>query len=254
MHHLSRTASESVSLLVSDSSRMGAQLLADALRKPEHRFVITGCAVRSGELLRALGEKKPGAALISLELEDGPLAGFNVLRQVSTVSPHTRCILLVESSEPETVVNAFRSGAKGIFCRTQPFETLCKCIFAVSKGQIWASSAELQFVLEDLAHSAPAQRVNGHARVQLSRREEEVVDLVAQGLTNREISEKLHLSAHTVKNYLFRIFEKLGVSSRVALVLYALDQKEPRPALPVNELPKLSSHHPRGGHSRAASA
>jgi DNA-binding NarL/FixJ family response regulator len=253
MHQTLKSAPKGISVLVSESTRMGAQLLADALRKPEYRFVVAGCAVRSSELLKALADKKPRTALISAQLEDGSQAGFDVLRQVGTLSPQTRCILLVESSEPETVVNAFRCGAKGIFCRTQSFDTLCKCIFAVSKGQIWASSAELQFVLEELSRSAPAQGVNGRSRVQLSGREEEVVDLVAQGLTNREISGKLHLSAHTVKNYLFRIFEKLGVSSRVALVLHALDRKEPRAALPEKALPKPSPEPPHG-RSRAASA
>ncbi len=170
-------------------------------------------------------------------------------------SPQTRCILLVEASEPETVVNAFRAGAKGIFCRAGSFESLCKCIATVNKGQVWANSAELQFVLEVLARAAPLQRLNEQARAQLTKREEEVVGLVAQGLSNREISSTLNLSAHTVKNYLFRIFKKLGVSSRVELVLYALDHSQLHELPPTKKPARVSPHDARGGRlPRASSA
>ena len=245
MHQLSAITAGATRVLVSDSTRMGCQLLAEALRRSQSRFVVSACAVNSKEILKALTEQKPDVALIAAQLQDGPLAGFTVLRQAHASSPTTRCILLVETSEPETVTNAFRAGAKGIFCRAGSFEALCKCIGAVHKGQVWANSTELQFVLESLARATPLQRLNGQA--QLTKREEEVVALLVQGLTNREISTRLNLSAHTVKNYLFRIFEKLGVSSRVELVLYALDQRQ-SPSLSGGDargLTKLPAAHPR---------
>ncbi len=229
MQQSSRSVPGAISVLVSDSTRMGGQLLTDALRRSSPHFLVCACAVNSREILKALEEHEPQIALVSLNLEDGLLAGLAVLRDVHTLFPKTRPILMVEASEPEMVINAFRAGAKGIFCRTGLFEALCKCISAVHKGQIWATSDELQSVLEVLARAAPLQRFNGSSRVRLTKREEEVVNLVTHGLTNREISKKLNLSAHTVKNYLFRIFDKLGISSRVELVIYALDQKEIRP-------------------------
>ncbi len=73
---------------------------------------------------------------------------------------------------------------------------------------------------------------------------------VAQGLTNREISSKLNLSAHTVKNHLFRIFEKLGISSRVELVLYALDQREPQPSPAAKGFARVTGHNSRAAISR----
>lgn len=251
MRHASEITTEIIRVLVSDSTRMGCQLLADALRRSDHGFVVSACGANSREILSALVEKKPQVALISAHLEDGPRAGFPVLRQAQTCSPKTRSILLVEASEPETVINAFYAGAKGIFCRRASFEALCKCILAVNKGQIWANSTELQFVLEVLARSAPVRPLNGNATAQLSRREQDVVNLVAQGLTNREISGKLNLSAHTVKNYLFRIFERLGISSRVELVLYALDQREPQPPPAAKGFARVTAHNSRSGHSQA---
>ena len=94
------------------------------------------------------------------------------------------------------------------------------------EGQIWASSHELQFVLEALSSSAPFRVVNSKGENLLSTRELQVVALVAEGLSNREISQQLLLSEHTVKNYMFRIFDKLGLSSRAEVMLYAFGQRE----------------------------
>jgi DNA-binding NarL/FixJ family response regulator len=91
----------------------------------------------------------------------------------------------------------------------------------VDAGQVWASSSELQFVLEALTQPALAH-LSSNGKSLLSAREIDVVRCLAEGLTNREIARRLKLTEHTVKNYLFRIFDKLGVSSRVEVVLYAL--------------------------------
>ena len=226
MPRRSKAARDPITVLVSESTRLGCQLLADALQRSDQHFSVTASAVTSKEVLKAIAEQRPHVALISANLEDGPLTGLAVLRRLHSSSPQTRPILLTESSAPEMVVSAFRAGANGIFCRTGSFEALCKCISAVHKGQIWVNNTELQFVLEVLSRAAPPQRPEELAGGQLTRREEEIVDLVAQGLTNREISEQLNLSTHTVKNYLFRIFDKLGVSSRVELVLYAVQRRQ----------------------------
>jgi len=134
--------------------------------------------------------------------------------------------MLIDSPERDLVVDSFRGGARGIFCRDEPFETLCKCIYSVYKGQIWANTSELGYALDALAETAPLRLVNATGARLLTKREEDVVRLVAEGLTNREVARQLNLSEHTVRNYLFRIFEKLGISSRVELVLYALNQRE----------------------------
>jgi DNA-binding NarL/FixJ family response regulator len=103
---------------------------------------------------------------------------------------------------------------------------LGRCISAVHSGQIWASSADLQQVFGELEKTMPLRCVNAHGDVLLTNREQEIVPFVAQGLTNKEISSRLGLSEHTVKNHLFRIYEKLGISSRVELILYAVSEHE----------------------------
>jgi DNA-binding NarL/FixJ family response regulator len=103
---------------------------------------------------------------------------------------------------------------------------LGRCIVAVHSGQVWASSSDLQRVLGELEKTVPFRCVNARGEVLLTRREEEIIPLVARGLTNKEISTNLRLSEHTIKNHLFRIYEKLGISSRVELILYAVSTRD----------------------------
>jgi DNA-binding NarL/FixJ family response regulator len=118
------------------------------------------------------------------------------------------------------VVEAFRCGAQGVFSRTESSKTLAKCISKVHQGQVWASSEELRYLLDAFRDSEPMKLVDSRGETLLSNREQDVVRCVAEGLSNREIASRLKLTEHTVKNYLFRIFDKLGVSSRVEVVLY----------------------------------
>jgi DNA-binding NarL/FixJ family response regulator len=102
---------------------------------------------------------------------------------------------------------------------------LSKCVHKVYDGQLWVSSTHLEFLLEALSDAPATRLVDTQGTALLSNREEDVVRWLAEGLTNGEIAGKLKLSTNTVSNYLFRIFNKLGVSSRVEVVLYAARQK-----------------------------
>ena len=134
--------------------------------------------------------------------------------------------MLLDSTERDLVVDAFRGGARGIFCRGDSFNALPKCMRQVHNGQIWVKNVELQFLLDLVISMRPLkmQPVGGMAR--LTQRERDVVRLVADGMRNQEIAVQLALSEHTVRNYLIRIFDKLGISSRVELVLYAFSGSE----------------------------
>jgi two-component system nitrate/nitrite response regulator NarL len=222
-------AKQDIAVVVADESRMGSQLLANALSESRsHRFRVVGCAVTSHELLDCVARHQPSIALVGARLEDGSLAGYKALRDLRSASPKLRVIMLLDSSDPERVIDAFRYGAKGIFCRAGSFDALCKAIDSVHRGQIWADTQQLQYLLEAVTRLVP-RAVNANGVNLLSAREEQVVQCVAQGMTNREIAERLELSEHTIKNYLFRIFDKLGISTRVELILYAFKQHQPVP-------------------------
>ena len=133
--------------------------------------------------------------------------------------------MLIDSSERDIVVEAFRRGAHGVISRDELFETLCECVRAVSKGQIWVRAEELHFLVDALVESAAPKFLNAKGVVLLSKQEQGVVRLVAEGLTNRDIGRQLNLSENTVRNYMFRIFDKLGTSNRVELAIYAVRQQ-----------------------------
>lgn len=228
---VSRKPRGAVQVLVADANRMEVQLLASALKRCRHHFAIVGHAVDSNQVRNLLQEHPADIVLIGANLQDGAQSGFKVIRELRMSHPQTRAIMLLDSCDRDIVIEAFRSGAKGVFCRAEPVEALCKCIHRVHAGQVWANTNEMQYILEALALAAPLRVVNANGVTLLTRREEQVVRLVAEGMTNREISQQLTLSEHTIKNYLFRIFEKLGISSRVELTLYVLNQRQPGMAL-----------------------
>ncbi len=133
--------------------------------------------------------------------------------------------MLLETNKRELVIDAFRNGAHGVIFRDEPIEILSKCLHAVHRGQIWANSQNLHFVVDALGESKALNLHDARGIQLLSKREERVARLVVDGMTNRQISATLGLSEHTVRNYLFRIFDKVGVSTRVELVLYCLQGK-----------------------------
>ncbi len=217
-----------ISVVVSDASYMSSELLARALGRVKILNIMK-CTVGFGETLEAILEYVPDVAIVSTHLADGPYRGLEVVRQARQLSAKTRCVVLMDDSENEVVTDAFRAGARGVFKRSTSTRLLERCISVVHAGQIWASSADLQQVLAALEKVMPFKCVNAHGDALLTRREQEVVPLVAQGLTNKEISVRLRVSEHTVKNHLFRIYEKLGISSRVELILYAISEHEGNP-------------------------
>jgi two-component system, NarL family, nitrate/nitrite response regulator NarL len=218
-------------VFIADSSHMGCQLMAAALRRSRNKLVVVGSATTSEEVRTAVSNRKFNldALVIACDLKDGPLSGLKIASEIRMTHPETHIIALMDSSKRETVVDAFRSGATGILSREQPFDILCKCINAVCQGEVWATSKELKFGLDALVQTKEfATRMKQDKTYKdrtLTSREEGIVQLIAEGLTNRDISVQLKLSENTIRNYLFRIFNKLGTSNRLELALYAINRK-----------------------------
>lgn len=221
----STAAPPQITILVGEASRVTCELMEVALTRVDN-FKVVASAVSSSEVAASVEASNPHVALVASNLEDGALAGFRAVREGCRLRPWTRFVMLLDSNDRALVIDAFRAGAKGVFCRKDSLSALYKCIAAVHSSQIWANSLELQYLLEALVSTKPLRVVNVKGEDLLTRRELDVVVLVAEGHSNRQISEKLQLSEHTVKNYLFHVFDKLGVSSRAELILYVLAQRE----------------------------
>lgn len=215
--------SEVIRVLTADSTPMASQLLASALERDEQFQVLDPVSDPAG-IVAAVLKEKPAVLLASAEMDGDPRRGFQLVREIVAARPETRVVVLLDTSERSPVVEAFRAGARGVFCRNEALNSLAKCIHCVSQGQVWANSTQLRYLLEALGEALPLRTVDTRGAALLSRREQEVVRCVAEGLSNREIAQRLSLTEHTVKNYLFRIFDKLGVSKRVEVVLFAFSR------------------------------
>jgi DNA-binding NarL/FixJ family response regulator len=212
----------SITILIADATAMVCELLKSAFKR-RPKYVVKACATTLEDIQRIAQRENINVPLIGTHLANGPFTGIQAVQQLRTVQPKSRSVLLCEGPQSALVVEAFRAGAKGVFQRSeQGFEDLCKCISRVHAGEIWASSKQLEAVMEALVRTAPLRLVGHGGMNLLSKREDEIVRLVTAGANNREIAAQLGLSQHTVKNYLFKIFDKVGVSSRVELVLYAM--------------------------------
>lgn len=169
------------------------------------------------QALRLVQKAEFDVILIAVE------SSFNTafVLEVHRLNPALGIVAVLESSDRAFVVESLAAGARGIFHRADSLDSLWECIRCVYADQVWVCSAEIEYVLDVLfEHAVKLEQL--HTTSSLSRREEEIARLVAEGKSNRQISTLLGLSEHTIKNYLFRIFEKLGITSRVALTLHML--------------------------------
>jgi len=242
--------SDVIRVLAADSTRMSSQLLATALERDRH-FQVLDCPADGQEILSTVMSEKPAVVVLSAEVDGNPRKGFDLAREIHGLRPEIQVVMLLDSSERDAVLEAFRAGARGVFSRNESLKSLAKCICCVSQGQVWANSRELRYLLDALGGALPLRVLDAKGRELLSRREQEVVRCVAEGLSNREVAQRLGLTEHTVKNYLFRIFDKLGVSKRVEVALYAYHLGG-TPELPMvanrrNGKPRPSASLPQAG-------
>ena len=222
MHY--QSTSSPIRVLVSDDTRMHTELLADALKRDGSLHVTTSSA-GSESLTARPNLSDIDVLLIGSNLDERPGRGLEVLRGLRASHADLRAVVILDSSKGEKVLEAFYAGARGVFSKNDSVDILSKCLRKVYEGQIWANSHQTAILVQALASSHNVRAVDARGLNLLSKREMEVVRSVAQGLSNREIAERLRVSQHTIKNFLFRIFDKLGVSSRVELLVMTLSQE-----------------------------
>lgn len=168
----------------------------------EHAAV---CQSPSELLKRALSEERPDVLLIDLT----PDVTFGLLTQLRRELPQCRIVLWVRTISTELAYQAMELGIRGILRKTLSADLLIKCLAKVSEGELWFDKG--------LTASFLSARM-----VTLTKRESQLVSLLSQGLKNKEIASTLSISEGTVKVYLSRLFQKVGVKDRFELALYGL--------------------------------
>src|SRR3954451_4866311 len=193
-------------------------------------FEVVAQAQDGRQVLAVLQQHEPDILLLDLKMPG--MDGLATLRRLQIAKYKTRVIVLTASDDKNEFVQAMKLGTSGIVLKQTATELLIKSIRKVHAGEIWldshtAAAVILQFVANEEAQPAmqsmpQAPPTRERERSPLSQREREIVALVAQGFKNKEMAEKMFISEQTVKNHLHNIFDKLGVSDRLELALYAI--------------------------------
>ncbi|HEX3438041.1 MAG TPA: response regulator transcription factor [Pseudacidobacterium sp.] len=160
-----------------------------------------------------------------LILEGSLIAGHaDWIAEILRLAPGLKLIVEAAAADENRTVELYRNGARGIIPRSIPPEMLVKCVRKVAQGEMWIDNRSVSWVIE--AYRSQATALSGsknHPR--LSPKELAIIGCITQGKRNKEIAHELGTSEQVIKNYLRKIYDKLGVSDRLELALYSLNNK-----------------------------
>src|SRR6202007_563158 len=217
---MAKTSKQQIRVLMADDHAIFREGLRKLLDSDED-IAIVGEALNGGDWIKMLAKPKPDILLLDLRMPDKD--GLAVLEEVNFDQLPTRVVVLTAAEDDRDVVRAMRLGARGVVLKQSATELLVRSIHKVHSGEIWLDNHMTAEVMKAFSKSSDG----GPRREKplLSDREKEIVQLVAQGYRTKEIDEKLFISEQTVKNHLHNIFDKLGVSDRLELALYAIHHR-----------------------------
>jgi two-component system nitrate/nitrite response regulator NarL len=206
-------------------------IFRDGLRRlleAEAHFKVLGEASDGAEAVKLVRQLKPDILLLDLAMPKHP--GLEALRDLSASGNATpvRVILLTAAAEKGQIVEALQLGARGVVLKDSATQLLLKAIQTVMAGEYWVGRESVSNLVQYLrtlmqsSHDEARQRKFG-----LTPRELEIVSAVVAGYSNKEIAEYFKISEDTVKHHLSNIFDKLGVSTRLELALFAVNQSLP---------------------------
>ena len=212
---------EAIRIVIADDH----PILRHGLRKLlelERGFSVVGEAGEGGETIRLVRELKP--TILILDLRMGNPSGLQILRELATLSIPVRTIILAAEIETTEAVEAIQLGARGVVLKQSATEALADYIREVAAGNFSIGKEKVSDLMGAL-HSllAPATAGLARKRFGLTLRELEIIEAVLEGCTNKDMAQKFSVSEHTVKHHLTNIFDKLGVSNRLELVLFAAE-------------------------------
>lgn len=157
--------------------------------------------------------------VILLDVTMKPVDGLSALKQLSSELPVCKVIMLTVAEDEDTLLSSLKIGARGYVLKGVVSDELIKVIRRVYNGEVYVTPTMAASLLMELAYTSDSEAT--HPIDQLNEREQSILELVAEGLTNRQIGEKLHLAEKTVKHYMTNILQKLQVNNRVQAALVA---------------------------------
>ncbi len=187
------------------------------------RFSVISEAENGVQAVTQTLDMRPDILLLDVQMPNA--AGFDVVREVAQGAPATRIVLLTGSIQAEQLAEAFNGGARGIVYKDAMTEQIAAALLAVMGGSYWAHGRRIEHLAGVLAEVRAQVKEEHNERWNLTKRELEVVGLIAKGLSNREIAKQFNLSEETVKRHLSNTFDKLGISTRLELAIFAIANK-----------------------------
>src|SRR5690242_13429940 len=217
--------SQLVRILIADDH----PIFRDGLRRlleSERGFKVIAEACDGVEAVEFVRKLKPEILLLDLAMPRRP--GLEALRELSAASTPVRVILLTAAAEREQIVEALQLGARGVVLKDCGTEVLLKSIQAVMNGEYWVGREPLSNLMQYLRGLMDASsKISRQKRYGLTPRELEIISAVVAGYANKDIAEHFKISEDTVKHHLSNIFDKVGVSTRLELALFAVNQSLP---------------------------
>ncbi len=208
--------SDYVSIVVADDHPLFRQGVVQSLAAHEG-FSVVGEAGTGEEAVILVSETNPDVLLLDIAMPGS--GGLATIEHVIATSPMTQVLMLTVSEDPDDLMTALRAGARGYVLKGVPAQGLVDAVEAVTGGEVFVSPALASAILYEMTHEDPINPLDD-----LTERERQVLQLVGQGLTNREIGEELFLAEKTVKHYMTSVLQKLRVRSRVEAALLAAQQ------------------------------
>ena len=217
---------EAIRILIADDH----PIVRDGLRRlleTEPDFSVVGQAADGREAVKLVRELTPDVLLLDLSMPRLP--GLEVLRELSESAAAVRTFLLAAAIEKEQIIEALQMGARGVVLKESATQLLFKSIRTVMAGQFWVGREKVSDLVAALRGLVVSGGEKPDKNFGLTRRELEIVSTIVAGYTNRDIAQKFSLSEDTVKHHLTHIFDKLGVSSRLELAMFAVNHRIIRP-------------------------
>lgn len=191
----------------------------EQLFRRDKDFQILATCTTGREAINAVREHRPHVVVLDVRMPEGD--GLSVLKQIHDEHLPTRVVLLTASMDDDEVVQAMENGLWGLVLKEAAAVSLVDCVRKVVRGE---RALDQSLIVRALDRMLERQNGMRHAAEVLSRREAEIVKMVASGMRNKEIANKLFIGEGTVKTHLHAIYKKLGVHGRVELTLYAQER------------------------------